>query len=277
MIFLDAVQGLKNALVISEKNEIFRRSKKIKEKVEDIYFNDPARQMVDRVAVGEDGAFRTYVQGDKEPIRFYPDGKTVWVIAHFKRFIPLIIQNLNSMGWIKKIMTALSLWWNLKVASEWLEYYLSTSDVLLKDDSYSQPVKEIRRVCGVLKIDQNFLDAISLIVEFDSAYRYRVQDIISELNKENLIKNPKKEILRLLDIINSRERTFNPRWNQIKKIVKVGMYIPKFRKTIVSFLKEINIDEIKFSKEDIYWTNKDFSYCYRGLTATERYNENKGE
>lgn len=258
------------------------RTREILEKIKKPCLNDAnksaelkGQRIIERTELASDGTIRVYVRDGKEPIRMYPDVKTVWAVACYKRFIPLMADSLRSMGWCKRITTLLALKYNFGIFSKWFNYYFSMNPVLLNDENYSQPVKEVRRVLKG-RLDDNLINALALILEYDSAYRYRFQDIIAELNKDNLKKSA-REIIRLLDIIDKREQGRSNRWEQIKKSVKlIFLFCPKIKKQIVAILKDINIDEVKFSKEDIYWTNKNkTSYLYRGMTIKERERDNK--
>lgn len=49
----------------------------------------------------------------------------------------------------------------------------------------------------------------------------------------------------------------------------------KVIKELKEIIKEVDIDEIKLSIEDIYWSNKNFSYDFRGLTFKQRLEQNE--
>jgi hypothetical protein len=49
---------------------------------------------------------------------------------------------------------------------------------------------------------------------------------------------------------------------------------PKIKILLRDIFNNININEMKLSKEDIYWTNLLEVYNYRGLSIEQRRNEN---
>jgi len=271
MIFSDFIPMIEAKLTMERTKEILRKIKKPCLNDANKSAESQDQMIIERTELASDGTTRLYVKDGKEPIRMYPDVKTVWAVACYKRFIPLMANSLRSMGWCKRITTILAIRYNFGIFPKWFNYYFSMNPILLKDEHYSQPVKEVRRVLkGIL--DDNLIDALALIIEYDSAYRYRFQDIIMELNKDNLNK-PAKEIIRLLDIVN--ERDYQDRFKSYRKLVKPLFFIcPKIKRQVVSILKDINIDEVKLSKEDIYWTNIVSTYKYRGLTKEQRKAEN---
>jgi hypothetical protein len=220
------------------------------------------------VKMAEDGTIRTFISNCIEPLRFYPLVETVSLIAIYKRLFLLIIKEFESQNWLQKIITLLALWINFDIMPSWLGSLFGQFPILLKEEHWSQPIKEIRRV---IKINPNLLNGLSLILEYDSAYRYRFQDVVGELKKENGI----KEIPRLLDLLIARDYdTQKIKWDKIKKFSKLVLLIPRFRREAERIIKEININEIKLSKEDIYHTNQYDSYNYRGLLIQQRRNEN---
>lgn len=234
---------------------------------------------VERVALAKDKTLRMYIKGAKEPIRMYPDINSVWFTAYYKRFIPLILHQLEGMGWIKRIITLLAIKYNYEIAIKWLEHIFSTYQGTLKEEHYSQPVKEIRRVLRG-EMNETLMDAITLVIEYDSGYRYRFQDIIAELNVSHLYNEYiTEELQRLLDILTYREGLgkIDPasKWQKLKRLLPIIFFLyPKLKKKIVKILSEINIDEVRFDKSDIYWVNQNPCHLYRGMSIEDRQAEN---
>jgi len=279
MIFIDYYDVIRKKLEVEKAQEIMKRIRKQPRLVPEEYKATKDSMEIERVELAEDKTLRMYVKDGKEPIRMYPDIQSVWFIAYYKRFIPLMIHSLSGMSLPKKIITLLAIKYNFHILPKWFEHIFSTYQPTLKDENYSQPVKEVRRVLKG-KLDDSLLDALILILEYDSGYRYRFQDVMMELNKENLT-NPAKEIIRLIDILTFRdygediESAEKSKWGRMKKLIRlVFIFCPKIKKQIVAILRDINIDEIKFSKEDIYWTNKNPSYLFRGIAFEDRLKEN---
>jgi len=109
-----------------------------------------------------------------------------------------------------------------------------------------------------------------MILEHDTFYRFRVQDVLPELNKKWLKENPRKEIKRIIDILFSREKGVVYKWRGLEKIL---MFILRFRQLqdfIVKFLLEIDLEKIRFDEADWYYVLDISSYLFGGTTHQER-------
>jgi len=240
-------------------------------------WNKDSLQIVD-LKIGEDGGFKMYLKGAKEPVRMFPESKSLWVVAYYKRLLPLIGRSFKEMGWIGRICNLIALRANLKVLGEWFDYIFSMEKVLLKEKNYSQPVKELRKVLRD-KIPVGTMNALTMIIEIDTAYRYRFQDLISELNQNNLDGfGIFKEVNRLLKVFRSREKMgyISGKIGQMKWLLfAVMIFSPSTRKLIRDILKELDLDELKFSQEDNYWINQiRADYKFKGLSLKERHKLN---
>lgn len=278
MIFLDYHDRIIRGIRLQESLKLSQETKRAYKYNKDFMLSLDDRAEIEKVGLGKDGGLRMYLYGAKEPIRMYPDANVVFVTAIYKRFIPLIGVNLAKMGWIKRVIVVLAIKFNFNLLPQWFEYVFSMGDFLLKDENYSQPVKEVRRVLKN-RIEENLLNAITLILEYDSAYRYRFQDVFPLLDKTALKKNPADEIIRILTILENRDNwnqvDKDNKWTKFKKLIRLLFFLsPKTKKLIIDILTEINADEIKFSKEDLYWVNQNKGYPYRGMTIEERLKDN---
>lgn len=121
------------------------------------------------------------------------------------------------------------------------------------------------------------------IMEYDDAYRYRVQDICTEADLQQLRFNTRKEIKRLLNIYLDRESGFfYPRVapgitrvaQQMKyfgTLVLILMVIPRVKK---AFSKNVHIlDNVRYDEADKYWAYlKHGDYQFGGMSYEERTN-----
>lgn len=260
--FLDLLEGLKAELIMEKQANLLYRMKK-----DNAHTANPAQTAKDKryildVKLAEDGTVRTYLSDSELPVRNYPDRASVLLVANFKRLAMELILSLKRQNWFERIITLLAIKNNFDILPGWFEYQFDWQQVLLKEKHWSQPIKEVRRVLKG-KINEHLIDAISAVLEYDSAYRYRFQDIVAELNKNNGVV---KELKRLLTITAEREVDSwqKEKWNSLKFLVNALYLMPKTRKLIREIIQEVNIDEIKFSKEDIYWTRTAKNYNYGG-------------
>ncbi|MDD5178324.1 MAG: hypothetical protein PHT54_03545 [Candidatus Nanoarchaeia archaeon] len=281
MIFLEFYEILTSKLAFEKQHEILSKIKR------DIPFSDEniikegnskgniGGEIIDTKLM-DDGTIRTYVKEKKEPLTSYADSETVNSITAYKHLFILILKNFNKQNLFGKVIILIYLYLNKQVFIEYSERFFKLFRMLLKDEYWSNPIKEIRRVLKV-KFNPIVIDIISLILEYDSAYKNRVQDVLPLLDKSKLKGfSAIKEVSRLVDILIERdyEEMRNEKWRPLKKITKMVMLLPKIRKEIIAILKDIDLDKIAFTKEDLYWIRQFPSYKWLGKNTSENLKDN---
>ena len=263
------LEYIKRVLVMNKQSVVLKKIKKPSGNTQDIA--SPNAKRIVNLKVNEDGSVNTFLNGEKYPVRAFPDSDTVFLTAYYKRFIPLIVKSLSNMGWIKRIITVLAIRYNFNIIPEWFKYVFSTKGYLLKDENYCPAVKEVRRVLRG-RLDDNLIDAIGLVLEYDSAYKYVLQDIITEFEKHKFYMNPLVYLEMMFEIIVSRSES-----DDIKKFSNVwkfiGLYLwfdRKALKTIVEIVRDLRIDRIYPSHEDYYWMLFLKVYNCFGMSEAER-------
>lgn len=94
--------------------------------------------------------------------------------------------------------------------------------------------------------------AIAHVLEYDSAYRFRLQDLASETTKEALLAHPIQEIRRLAII--SKRRDYDVAGKKIRYalyILMILLLIPRIR----SKFNEGDFSKIQLDESDRYWLN----------------------
>lgn len=197
------------------------------------------------------------------PMRICFGGDKIKTLTRFKKLIPVMIGTIGKKGIIGKLIALIYL------RNSWKDYmyfvHMGLRDVYYPNVKYySQPVREIYRL-----LNGEVRDIICALLEFDTAYRYRFQDIVRELNKKSFEENPIKEINRLIDIFFARGGKFlwEHKFGKIRTLLNIYLFLnKKLLNKLKLIVKEINLDEIKLSKEDIYWTNQAYQeYDFRGV------------
>lgn len=291
MMFAEQFEILRTKLNFEKQQQILKKAKKpfgedvsryrVDENgrpIEESYENDgefDKRIKVVNVNIGKDGGILTYFLGGKEPMRGYADGPTVALVSGYKRLFMLILSNLSKVGWFGKICTLLAIKYNFNIVGEYFQKLFELNLSLLHDQYYTQSVREIRRVLKD-RVSEGVRDAIGMVLEYDTAYRFRFQDVIVELDKT---KDTRKEVCRLLQLLADREREgfemVADKWLAIKKFANVALLIPSIKRQVKIILEDLNLDEVRMSKEDLYWTNEFNTFNYRGKLINERRAENK--
>jgi hypothetical protein len=271
MIFSDFYETLKGQIDFRRAMEVIAQTKgkseykkflerSIIEKHEDTY-------SVEKVELAPDRTVRTYVTGHKYPLRSYPIAQSMVLTATYKRLLPLAI----SGGIFGRITAILFIWLNRKAIAEWFDYVFDLNNVLLVEESWSQPIKEIRKALKD-ELEKGFIDAVSLVLEYDSAWRFIFQDIMAEFRPEEFGKNWRKELRNIFDIaINRGNANDKVKFNNIYKIMILALTLNrKLLKQVKRIVAKLNIEEMKPTEEDRYWMLFLKTYSCFGLSPEQR-------
>jgi len=123
---------------------------------------------LEKVEFPKEGGVLSYLKGRKKPFPGFPHAELVATMGFIKRLIPSLLSG----------------------------YYSLIKPKLIKPEKYSRPVREIYRIFNLLieresdeGMKQKWIqmrDIICMILEFDNAYRFRFQDVVSEMNLEEI-------------------------------------------------------------------------------------------
>lgn len=120
---------------------------------------------------------------------------------------------------------------------------------------------------------EQFSATLAHAIEYDSAYRLIVVDLLNILNKELLIKNPRKELLRVAQYFVERntDKTMNAKFMAVIKLTSLVLILPKYKKALSDVARTIDFSKFQADEVDIYWMclREDW-YQYLGLTDKER-------
>lgn len=116
-----------------------------------------------------------------------------------------------------------------------------------------------------------FARAIATIFEYDDAYRYRVQDIGSAVNKEEIIRHPRKELLRLLAIYSKREKSHASEMvKKFSSIVSLLLMHPKIKKAFIEAVKTVDFSRLGLDNADRYNVLVRDDYDFIGYSFRDR-------
>ncbi len=224
----------------------------------------------------EDG-WQMHVKGYKYPLSGLPKKQTVNASALVKRMVIASVRLVFRFPVVLLPLLVVSKDKLIRGITEWLsDLWRGDYGSLLKieEEDYSRSIRELLRTLRKInKYSEEWTLLLACIFEIDLAYRRRLQDVIGELDKASLEKNPKKEVLRLLDLAIRRESLS---WWQadkvrsLRKIISITWLFKPFREMTISFLKEINIEEMRRTRSDWYWTFDLYDYDYGGLSYEAR-------
>jgi hypothetical protein len=146
----------------------------------------------------------------------------------------------------------------------------------LEEIRYSNPCREIRKMAKefllALGIKSSFPKDIAHLIEYDTAYRYRIEDILSETTKEKLLKNPRKEIKRLAEIFKQREPKGHlfQKFNYFSSLARLALLHPKIKRAFKKALEVVDFKQMQLDEADRYHVLKYSGYDFLGLDAQTR-------
>jgi hypothetical protein len=127
----------------------------------------------------------------------------------------------------------------------------------LKPNLYVRCAREVYRIVMLLVNNEYWANNAAMIIQWDTAYRHRWQYIMGFYDKEQMLKHPRKEINRLLDIgIGMENESSAFKWKRVKLLVNILLCFPRFRAMIRKIAEELKKEELVFDKIDIAYAFK---------------------
>ena len=157
--------------------------------------------------------------------------------------------------------------------------------IYLKENRYRKSVKElivfINNFLANLKIEvytankgkQDFGKVVGTMLEYDNAYHWRMEDIVSETSKAKLLKHPRQELKRLLGIYKQREQQgIEFKAETIVKYLNYLLLLPSVKKAFKQAVNSIDVEKMKMQEDDRYYAMNYEGYNFEGKNLEERKN-----
>lgn len=233
-----------------------------------------------KVEFGDETDIFTYMEGYDYPYRGYPFYQFVDKIDAVKKLIRQTQSGFYHAlkgKWYRWLLILLIPFLGKQIFWAYTYTFSRLVDrTPMRVNRFSQAVREIYRAFSVVYSDENkqtselrkmLRDVECMILEFDNAYRFRVQDLVPELDKEELRKNPIKEVCRCIDIWIQRERVVDVKntWELLKIFTKYYLrFDKKLLNIFVRVLLELDIEKVKLTDEDKYFAvpRKDYDFGF---------------
>lgn len=227
-------------------------------------------KFVHRVDKNPRGGFLTYFEGSKYPLNSYPQQEDLNYLDTIKRVLMATMRFIASVPITPhKIITELQRWMgdiysadhaqrpNRFLCENWVESTNAILDALVS--------------CNTFENDE-WCYYLAAIWDGDLAYRFRGMDVFQNLDKENLQKTPKREIMRLVDIAISRENNevVRDKIKMARRILKIALLSKEFKNLAIKFLSMLDVVKMNFDMNDRYWLANKFDRNYGGKTYEER-------
>ena len=153
------------------------------------------------------------------------------------------------------------------------ETFEGDSRILFKREAYSTMVRHLYDVMTELYGDtyqgKTIRDVLCLILEHDMAYRHRVQDLLGEMSKEAMLKNPAKEARRIFKELSKRDKA--RQWKDIGSLVYLLLFIRRdIRKELQRFVERLEMYEVVPDGIDTFWMCQVKEYDFMGQSYEDR-------
>lgn len=253
---------------------------------------DKCTGIVEKKTEPPEGGIYTKFVGCSYLFKGYPNIQIVSIMEIPKNLLSQIPEVIGSMPFHAKIASLFFVSFLKLFAKDYLirfvEIYLHSATkplqkYLLPEKRYCTSVREIYRVMGIMVGDtkttrMNYLlrelqSFLCMSLEYDTTYKFRLQDILPEFNKQAVQSNPVKEIKRVSKILIEREnmREMKRRW---KKIFKIGLFVLKMsrksRRLVKNFFEDIDLEKVKLDEADWYFCLRRHQYNFQDKTLEER-------
>lgn len=237
----------------------------------------------------ESGGVYVYHVGSLYPVKGFPNPDAVGANNFAKR---LFIGYIGVFS-LKEVLLCLSLLtffpWKRKVRviEKFLHGFSALGVQILKRHMWKDPkrytvfCRELRtlllqlfRNIGVREdIAAESADVFATMIEWDDAYRYRLEDLFSETTKELLIQNPRKEIGKLMLL--ARQRDPNPltsdKFVNIGRLLSTLLLHPKIKKAFIQAIQAIDVTKLQFDDADRYHVMPKSRYSFFGEADEVRF------
>jgi hypothetical protein len=249
----------------------------------DIYQNDPSKPLgtEDILAYVSDRPLEyvpyqgiiLHIQGATYPKKGFPMPESVAAINIIKTILlqatkfPLTLLLVNK----NKLLTT----FNQVFDRTFSPYKLSPEYLCPTAYNFHKVVSNFLLELGYdITLSVSFSYNLAHVLEYDDAYRYRLQDILSETTHEALTTNTNQEIKRLVSILEQRTPKGNDVANKIKRLltpIQLLLLIPHYRKAFKKALTHTILKGMQYDPADKYWAQlKGDDYLFTGLPYEER-------
>lgn len=122
-------------------------------------------------------------------------------------------------------------------------------------------------------------------LEFEDAYRIRIEDPFAEFTKEEILKNPRQFVTKFIQIVKERDVDCNVETNEeipgitYKKfeafglLLKATLLYPKVRKAFIKAFEKVNFEWLKPDEIEIFWNLPRHDYKFQGRDFRQRFEE----
>lgn len=222
---------------------------------------------INEVKWGKNG-IETIIDGADFPSRGYAPPEAVFANNIVKRMIVAGLPIVNPLRYMAIIASFGDIGWKVM------------SPYILKTEYLTPFSREIYKLATVFltEIGSKWVDKPARIIahlfEYDNAYRLRMEDLFSETTPDLLYNEPRKEIVRLLELNRVREVTHKQDVSNKFKLVANALgailLIPKVNKAFKKAIKAVEYKNLCIDNTELYWMCHRTDYNFLNLSYEQR-------
>lgn len=228
------------------------------------------------------GGVLTYMEGHEYPYKGFPYFEFVDRIDLMKKLTRSQLSGLyHALKKRNKLQLALLFLvpWFFKdfLRAQLYTYYRLIERFRVKPIRHCDAVRELHHSFGASDepdLKRQLRDTLSMVLEFDNAYRFRFQDVVVELDKDTLRRRPVKELRRLIGILSARERSQEIRdtWTLVSLFTR--FYLPfdrELRELLRDALLRLDLEQVKLLPGDQHYCEgrKDYLFGFQETVKQE--------
>lgn len=239
----------------------------------------------------DEGGIYTYYKGLPYPRKGFPFPEVIWMNDIAKKVTMTLIKSVGQkdLGLSLLAFAILPYFVKIRIIENVLDNYSRMQETILnsfflKEERYSNVCRSLNKLIKVflkeIGIKKDWICDLTAkvfitMIEYDDAYRYRVEDIFTSTSRTSLIQNPIKETRRLVKLFNQRETDRKPQ-QSIKAmglILSLALLQPKVRRAFKTAMGGLNIRDwrwLTLDNADRYHVLLRGDYNFLGRTYTER-------
>lgn len=238
------------------------------------------------------GGVLSYHVGDMYPVKAWPFKEAIYAIDGIKRLLINAVKFITSSptryllipfilfpaSWKKRVIdravaefadytdVIFDRWGRIMTFTDDAGNEFGLQGVVWKPQFYCDMVREFRRVAMPMVGDsvayQKLVETICMILEFDDAYRYRIQDGMGTIDRTALLKDPARELTRAFTIMQQRGQGTNEKFGSFIKAFPFLFRLPGVRNVIKTFFSQVDLKKLCLDEIDMYrcllWAGHEF-------------------
>ena len=243
--------------------------------------------VVTHIETPEEGGIFWYYEGMKYPRKTNPTPEAVYANDNVKRTLMFFINSFSKKVFFLSFLGFAVMPWKMKLKAveeiliQWIrvaDYQLTT--FYLKPERYCNFCRELRGIVERFLKLLGFSEYVSVqtakifvtLIQYDDAYRYRIEDIFSELSPDMILNRPFKAIKRAVETYSEREtdKTIVHKFKAFGTLISLALRIPRIKRAFKKSFAEANYENLCLDEIDRYHTLIWSVYKFQGISLEDR-------